>query len=323
MDLHFMVTLLLFPLLTLSAAEMNEDAESQKEARNEVSEEGFGSGILHLLSETRSSNSTLLGGPNDPDNPHYEDKGSNNTVIENPSGEDTGSNNTAPGNPSDEDTGSNNTAPGSPSDEGTGSNNTAPGSPSDEGTGSNNTAPGSPSDEDTGSNNTTPGNPSDEDTGYYNTTAGNPNGDNTGFNNTETGDNTGVTSAEPPHFLDTTTASTPSSSDSPSTGPPGNVPDTNNSLVRSEDNQDMGSMGGMSRIANKKAWAAILGTAIVVGCVVLVLFMLLKKRNRQDFMHRKLEEDFNMEPVLRLDNFEPLKIGNMAYDNPGLQGDSI
>ncbi|KAJ8333946.1 hypothetical protein SKAU_G00412650 [Synaphobranchus kaupii] len=76
---------------------------------------------------------------------------------------------------------------------------------------------------------------------------------------------------------------------------------------------------------NSKAWGAIIGTALAVGFLGFIIYILLKKRNRQEFMHRKLIEDMPSEPVLRLDNGEPLdlKFEGLAYYNPGLQGDHI
>ncbi|XP_076854130.1 uncharacterized protein LOC143509364 [Brachyhypopomus gauderio] len=76
---------------------------------------------------------------------------------------------------------------------------------------------------------------------------------------------------------------------------------------------------------NNHAWGAILGIAVVVGITALVVFVIMKWKNHRDFSHRKLVEDTPGDPVLRLDNSEPLnlKFDGFAYYNPGLQGDNI
>lgn len=73
------------------------------------------------------------------------------------------------------------------------------------------------------------------------------------------------------------------------------------------------------------AWGAVLGTAVAVALVGLVAYIILKKKHQKAFSHRKLVEDFPADPVLRLDNNEPLDLnfGGSAYYNPGLQGDNI
>uniref|UniRef100_A0A667Z4T3 Uncharacterized protein n=1 Tax=Myripristis murdjan TaxID=586833 RepID=A0A667Z4T3_9TELE len=75
----------------------------------------------------------------------------------------------------------------------------------------------------------------------------------------------------------------------------------------------------------KEAWEAILGTAVAVACVGLLVYIILKKKHQRDFSHRKLVEEFASDPVLRLDNSEPLDLnyGGSAYSNPGLQMDNI
>lgn len=75
----------------------------------------------------------------------------------------------------------------------------------------------------------------------------------------------------------------------------------------------------------KSAWGAVLGTFVAIAVVGLVAYVILKKKHHKAFSHRKLEEDFPSDPVLRLDNSEPLDLnfGRAAYFNPGLQGDSI
>ncbi|XP_053280800.1 mucin-15 isoform X1 [Pleuronectes platessa] len=73
------------------------------------------------------------------------------------------------------------------------------------------------------------------------------------------------------------------------------------------------------------AWAAVLGTAVAVGIVGLVAYVILKKKHQMGFSHRKLVEVYPSDPVLRLDNSEPLDLnfGNRVYDNPGLTGDNF
>ncbi|KAM9494064.1 uncharacterized protein Hap1MRO34_004070 [Clarias gariepinus] len=74
-----------------------------------------------------------------------------------------------------------------------------------------------------------------------------------------------------------------------------------------------------------QAWGAVLGIGVGVAIVGLVVYIIVKRRNYRDFSHRKLVEDTPPEPVLRLDNSEPLdlKYGGFAYYNRGLQGDNI
>ncbi|XP_033972464.1 mucin-15 [Trematomus bernacchii] len=75
------------------------------------------------------------------------------------------------------------------------------------------------------------------------------------------------------------------------------------------------------------AWGAVLGTGVAVAFVGLVAYVILKKKQQKGFTHRKLVEEFPSDPVLRLDNSEPLDlnfgVGRSAYYNPGLQGDNI
>ncbi|CAK6974913.1 mucin-15 [Scomber scombrus] len=73
------------------------------------------------------------------------------------------------------------------------------------------------------------------------------------------------------------------------------------------------------------AWGAVLGTAVAVAFVGLVAYVILKKKHQKGFTHRKLVEEFPSDPVLTLDNSEPLDLnyGGSAYYNPALQGDDI
>ncbi|KAF7655731.1 hypothetical protein LDENG_00051630 [Lucifuga dentata] len=86
--------------------------------------------------------------------------------------------------------------------------------------------------------------------------------------------------------------------------------------------------GLASELQNNKrneAWGAFLGTSVALALVGLVVYIILKKKKQKDFSHRKLVEEFHADPVLRLDNSEPLDLnyGGSAYYNPGLQGDNI
>ncbi|XP_062846014.1 mucin-15 [Trichomycterus rosablanca] len=86
---------------------------------------------------------------------------------------------------------------------------------------------------------------------------------------------------------------------------------------------------GLSSATNdhhkNQAWGAFLGFTIAVSIVAMVIYVIQKRRGYRDFSHRKLVEDAPQDPVLRLDNSEPLdlKLGGFAYYNPGQQGDNI
>ncbi|XP_027871153.1 mucin-15 [Xiphophorus couchianus] len=88
---------------------------------------------------------------------------------------------------------------------------------------------------------------------------------------------------------------------------------------------DTGSVVDPYRSKRNVAWLAVLGTAAVTAVVGLVAYIILKKKQQKAFTHRKLVEEYPSDPVLRLDNCEPLDLnyGSSAYYNPGLQGDSI
>ncbi|TRY82078.1 hypothetical protein DNTS_006697 [Danionella cerebrum] len=79
---------------------------------------------------------------------------------------------------------------------------------------------------------------------------------------------------------------------------------------------------------NKKdqPWAVVLVVGIVIGVIALGSFIFLNRKNKRDFSHRKLMEETSPEPVLRLDNSEPLDLRfgqGFGYYNAGLQGDNI
>ncbi|XP_061558742.1 mucin-15 [Phycodurus eques] len=104
--------------------------------------------------------------------------------------------------------------------------------------------------------------------------------------------------------------------------PEGNLTDKQAS---SGSSSDRGLSSETSRNKRNEAWGAVLGTAVVVSIVGLVAYIILKRKHLRSFSHRKLVEEFPSDPVLRLDNSEPLDMnfGRSAYYNPGLRGDEI
>uniref|UniRef100_UPI003AAFAE6D mucin-15 n=1 Tax=Centroberyx gerrardi TaxID=166262 RepID=UPI003AAFAE6D len=108
----------------------------------------------------------------------------------------------------------------------------------------------------------------------------------------------------------------------PSTAEEANMTDKG---AASGSNSERGFASDLQSNKRNEAWGAILGTAVAVACVGLVVYVILKKRNQKDFSHRKLVEEFSSDPVLRLDNSEPLDLnyGGSAYYNPALQMDNI
>ncbi|XDV18251.1 hypothetical protein PO909_023981 [Leuciscus waleckii] len=141
---------------------------------------------------------------------------------------------------------------------------------------------------------------------------------------------TTVSPTEPP-VNGTTTPVIPPAIPEDITTPASNSEDTGANLTGPFDNKDNSERGLSSDITdateNKKgqAWAIVLAVGIVVGIIALAAFIILNRRNRRDFSHRKLVEETSPDPVLRLDNSEPLdlRFGGLGYYNPGLQGDSI
>ncbi|XP_071375201.1 mucin-15 [Centroberyx affinis] len=108
----------------------------------------------------------------------------------------------------------------------------------------------------------------------------------------------------------------------PSTAEEANMTDKG---AASGGNSERGFASDLQSNKRNEAWGAILGTAVAVACVGLVVYVILKKKNQKDFSHRKLVEEFSSDPVLRLDNSEPLDLnyGGSAYYNPALQMDNI
>ncbi|XP_013889339.1 mucin-15 [Austrofundulus limnaeus] len=110
-----------------------------------------------------------------------------------------------------------------------------------------------------------------------------------------------------------------------------NVPNVANrsGVIADGSERGTGAQSGLEsdpyRSKRNVAWLAVLGTAAATACVGVVAYIILKKRNQKAFTHRKLVEEYPADPVLRLDNCEPLDLnfGGAAYNNPGLQRDHI
>lgn len=61
-----------------------------------------------------------------------------------------------------------------------------------------------------------------------------------------------------------------------------------------------------------RAWGAILGTALVVGFVGLIIYVLLKRKGHREFSHTKLVEETSSDPgKSRSDTFNKLQYYNM------------
>ncbi|KAM3626203.1 uncharacterized protein V6R79_024588 [Siganus canaliculatus] len=107
-----------------------------------------------------------------------------------------------------------------------------------------------------------------------------------------------------------------------------NTPERSNRTDTGSEEESSGDRGLESdphRSSKKGAWGAVLGMAVAVAFVGLVAYFILKKKHKKIFSHRKLVEEYPADPVLRLDNGEPLdfSFGGSAYYNPALQGDNI
>ncbi|XP_077570157.1 uncharacterized protein LOC144194754 [Stigmatopora nigra] len=100
--------------------------------------------------------------------------------------------------------------------------------------------------------------------------------------------------------------------------PAGNLTDKQAS---SGSSSERGLTSETSKNKRNEAWGAVLGTAIVVSIVGLATYIILKRRHMKGFSHRKLVEDFPPDPVLRLDNSEPLDLNfrHSAHYNPGVR----
>lgn len=142
----------------------------------------------------------------------------------------------------------------------------------------------------------------------------------TTVNQTDTAAATPTTSPE-------ASTATPTTSPEASTAVDLNTPEGANKtgkVVADGSSSDRG-LDSDATTSKKSYWLAVLGTLVAVVFVVAVTYVVLKRKYQRDYSHRKLIEDYPSEPVLRLDNCEPLDLnfGRMAYHNPGLQEDNI
>lgn len=171
--------------------------------------------------------------------------------------------------------------------------------------------------------------------------------------NSTTGSYVNSTTAYPPHAGNTTARSTSTAGPVNATTVPANttipvnttipynttVPDNTTDLPTIEStrpnrtgvsfdmrgNSERGVSSDFKQNAKSQAWGAIVGIGVAVGFVALVVYVIMKRKSHRDFSHRKLVEDMRPDPVLRLDNSEPLdlKYDGSGYYNPGVQGDNI
>ncbi|XP_048886529.1 serine-rich adhesin for platelets-like isoform X2 [Brienomyrus brachyistius] len=121
--------------------------------------------------------------------------------------------------------------------------------------------------------------------------------------------------------INSTTTSTTTTTASTSTTSTNSSLDDRRDIVYTENNRAVA--GSNTRNNNATAWAIVIGTAMAVGVVSLIVYILKKRRDHRDFNHRKLVEDLPAGPVLRLDSYENLGMGTLAFNNPVLQGDDI
>ncbi|XP_023695558.2 uncharacterized protein [Paramormyrops kingsleyae] len=121
----------------------------------------------------------------------------------------------------------------------------------------------------------------------------------------------------------TTTTTTTSTSTSTNSSTTLKGLDDRRDNVYTESNRAADSAGSNTRNSNSTAWAIVIGTALAVGVVSLIVYILKRRRVHRDFNHRKLVEDLPRGPVLRLDSYENLGMGTLSFDNPVLQGDNI
>ncbi|XP_016310411.1 mucin-15-like [Sinocyclocheilus anshuiensis] len=139
---------------------------------------------------------------------------------------------------------------------------------------------------------------------------------------------TTVSPTEPPVHR-TTTAVIPLTVSKDVTTPAPDSEDTNQTKpTDTRGNSERGLSSDVSDVTESKkgqAWTVVLVIGIIVGVLALGAFIILNQRNKKDFSHRKLVEEMSPDPVLRLDNSEPLdlKFDGFGYYNPGLQGDNI
>ncbi|KAL1007015.1 hypothetical protein UPYG_G00080750 [Umbra pygmaea] len=149
--------------------------------------------------------------------------------------------------------------------------------------------------------------------------------------NNNTVDNYNITTKVPRHFSDSTGTTThkilQNTTNIASTSTTENIMTTtmNELGFAVGNNSDRALATDAKKNRNSVAWGAILGIGLAVCFVAMVVYIILRQRDHRNFMHRKLVEEFPTDPVLRLDNTEPLdlKYNGSAYYNPGLQMDHI
>uniref|UniRef100_A0A8C2PQP7 Mucin-15 n=1 Tax=Cyprinus carpio TaxID=7962 RepID=A0A8C2PQP7_CYPCA len=139
---------------------------------------------------------------------------------------------------------------------------------------------------------------------------------------------TTVSPTEPPVYRTTTAAIPPTFREDVTTPAPEETELNQSEPIDTRENSERGLSSDVSdgtESKNGRAWTIVLVIGIVVGVLALGAFIFLNRRNRRDFSHRKLVETMSPDPVLRLDNSEPLdlKFDGFGYYNPGLQGDNI
>ncbi|XP_043099295.1 mucin-15 [Puntigrus tetrazona] len=133
---------------------------------------------------------------------------------------------------------------------------------------------------------------------------------------------------EPPVYRTTTAAILPTFPKDDTTAAPEDTELNQTEAIDTRENSERGLSSDVSVGTESKkvqAWTIVLVIGIVVGLLALAAFVFLNRRNRRDFSHRKLVDEMSPDPVLRLDNSEPLdlKFDGFGYYNPGLQGDNI
>ncbi|XP_058638537.1 mucin-15 isoform X2 [Onychostoma macrolepis] len=139
---------------------------------------------------------------------------------------------------------------------------------------------------------------------------------------------TTVSPTEPPVYRTTTAAIPPPFPANVSTPASEDTEVIQTEPIDTRENSERGLSSDVSDGTESKkgqAWTIVLVIGIVVGVLALGAFIFLNRRNRRDFSHRKLVEEMSPDPVLRLDNSEPLdlKFDGFGYNNPGLQEDNI
>ncbi|KTF86664.1 hypothetical protein cypCar_00027064 [Cyprinus carpio] len=137
---------------------------------------------------------------------------------------------------------------------------------------------------------------------------------------------TTVSPTDPEVHRTTTAAVRPTVSEDVTTPALSDSEDTNQTEpTDTRENSERGLSSDVTESKKGQAWTLVLVIGIIAGVLALGAFIILNQRNKRDFSHRKLVEEMSPDPVLRLDNSEPLdlKFDGFGYYNPGLQGDNI